>query len=66
MRCQLSRTSCRLVLLASISLLLFAVAEAESSRHILITQNVDESKLVTLSGNNSPRGGCEVRPRAGC
>ncbi|MFZ0481179.1 MAG: choice-of-anchor D domain-containing protein [Terriglobales bacterium] len=35
-------------------MLLFAVAEAESSRHILITQNVDESKLVTLSGNTRP------------
>lgn len=37
--------------LASLYMLAVPVAQAQSGQHVLITQNVEESKLVTLSGN---------------
>jgi hypothetical protein len=49
MRSQRGLASALFALLASLSLLL--TAQAQRSQHILITQDVDESKLVTLAGN---------------
>jgi hypothetical protein len=43
-----------LAILASFSLFVGLTAQAQNSRPVLITQNVDESKLVTLAGNTRP------------
>jgi len=43
-----------LAVLASLCMLSGPTAQAQSDQHVLITQNVDESKLVTLSGNTRP------------
>jgi len=44
-----------LAILASFSLFVGLTAQAQNSRPVLITQNVDESKLVTLAGNTGRR-----------
>ena len=50
---------CRLALymlavLSSLSFLVVPIARADNDRPALITQSVDESKLVTLAGNTRP------------
>ena len=42
-----------------------AMAQAQNARPILISQSVDESKLVTLTGNTRPEARCEIRSRPG-
>ncbi len=54
MRRELSLASSLLIFLASLSMLVVPAAQAQSGQHVLITQNVDESKLVTLKGNTRP------------
>lgn len=43
-----------LAVLACLYMLVVPTAQAQSDSHVLITQNVDESKLVTLYGNTRP------------
>ncbi|MGB8013356.1 MAG: protease pro-enzyme activation domain-containing protein [Terriglobales bacterium] len=43
-----------LAVLSSLSLLFVPIARAGNGRPVLITQNVDESKLVALAGNTRP------------
>ena len=50
---------CLLAILASLSLLVVPAAQAQSDSHVLITQSVDESKLVTLGGNTRPEAKAE-------
>ncbi len=45
---------CLLAVLASLFLLVGPMAQAQNGAPVLITQNVDESKLVTLAGNTRP------------
>jgi subtilase family serine protease len=45
---------CLLAVLASLFLLVTPMAQAQNARPVLITQNVDESKSVTLAGNTRP------------
>ena len=45
---------CLLAVPASLFLLAVPMAQAQNVRPVLITQNVDESKLVTLAGNTRP------------
>ena len=40
--------------LACLYMLVAGVVQAQTGQHVLITQNVDESKLVTLAGNTRP------------
>jgi subtilase family serine protease len=54
MRRQLSLACCLLAVFTSIFLLAVPSAQAENGQRPLITQNVDESKLVTLAGNTRP------------
>jgi hypothetical protein len=54
MRRKMSFVCCLLAVLASLNFLAVPAARAESIRPVLITQNVDESKLVTLGGNTRP------------
>ncbi len=54
MRRELSLAYNLLAVLASLYLLVVPAAQAQSSQHVLITQNIDESRLVTLSGNTRP------------
>jgi len=53
-RRKVSLRYCLLAVLASLYFLAFPSARAESVGPVLITQNVDESKLVTLGGNTRP------------
>jgi len=54
-RREISLTCCLLAVLASLNFFLAVpAARAESVRPLLITQNVDEAKLVTLGGNTRP------------
>ena len=50
----LSLSVCLLAVLASLLLLVGPMAQAQNGRPVLITQNVDDSKLVTLAGNTRP------------
>ena len=50
----LSLAICLLAVLASLFLVPAPVAQAQNGRPVLITQNVDESKLATLGGNTPP------------
>ncbi len=50
----LSLSVCLLAVFASLLLLVGPMAHAQNGRPILITQNVDDSKLVTLAGNTRP------------
>jgi subtilase family serine protease len=54
MRRGLSLVYSLLVVLTSLSILVVPAAQAQSGQHVLITQSVDESKLVTLAGNTRP------------
>src|ERR1022692_3118297 len=54
MRRELSLSCSLLAVLASLSMLVVSVAQAQNAQHVLITQNLDESKLVTLAGNTRP------------
>src|ERR1700690_2670109 len=54
MRREMSFVCCLLAVLACLNFLAGPAARAESVRPLLITQNVDESKLVTLGGNTRP------------
>jgi hypothetical protein len=45
---------CQLAVLASLFLLVGPTAQAQNGNPVLITQNVDESKLATLAGNTRP------------
>lgn len=54
MRRQVSLACCLLAVLASLFLLAVPSAQAQGVRPLLITQNLDESKLVTLGGNTRP------------
>jgi|HubBroStandDraft_4_1064222.scaffolds.fasta_scaffold05635_3 subtilase family serine protease len=54
MRRQVSFACCLLVAFASLWLLAISSAQAESVQPLLITQSIDESKLVTLGGNTRP------------
>lgn len=45
---------CLLAVLASLFLLVGPMAQAQNGAPVLITQNVDESKLVTIAGNTRP------------
>src|SRR5271157_4784820 len=54
MRRELSLAYSLLAVLASLYLLVVPAAQAQSGQQVLITQNIDESKLVTLSGNTRP------------
>src|SRR5208337_5527098 len=49
-----SLSVCLLAVLASLLLLVGPMAQAQNGRPVLITQNVDDSKLVTLAGNTRP------------
>ncbi len=53
-RSKVSLAVCLLAALASLFLLVGPMAQAQNSLPVLITQNVDESKLVTLAGNTRP------------
>jgi subtilase family serine protease len=50
----LSLAICLVAVLASLFLLPAPVAQAQNGRPVLISQNVDESKLATLEGNTPP------------
>jgi subtilase family serine protease len=50
----LSLAICLVAVLGSLVLLRAPVAQAQNGRPVLITQNVDESKLATLEGNTPP------------
>ena len=54
MRRHSSFAYCLLAVLASLFLLAARSAQAQNGQRLLITQNVDESKLVTLAGNTRP------------
>ncbi len=54
MRREMSFACCLLAVLACLNFLVTSAARAENVRPLLITQNVDESKLVTLGGNTRP------------
>ena len=54
MRREMLLACCLLVALASLLLSAAPCAHAENVRPLLITQNVDESTLVTLGGNTRP------------
>ena len=53
-RNQVSLAFCLLAVLASLFLLAVPTVQAQNVRPVLITQNVDESKLVALAGNTRP------------
>jgi hypothetical protein len=53
-RNKVSFPSYLLAIVASLFLLIGAVAQAQNVRPVLISQSVDESKLVTLPGNTRP------------
>ena len=60
MRCnKVSLAFCLLGVLASLFLLAGSGAQAQNVRTVLITQSVDESKLVTLTGNTRPEARAE-------
>ena len=60
MRCnKVSLAFCLLGMLASLFLLAGSGAQAQNVRTVLITQSVDESKLVTLTGNTRPEARAE-------
>jgi subtilase family serine protease len=54
MRRELSLACSLLAVLTSLYLLVAPAAQAQNARHVLITQNLEESKLVTLAGNTRP------------
>jgi hypothetical protein len=54
MRRVVSLPICLLAVLISLCFVSVPAAQAENARPVLITQNVDESKLVTLGGNTRP------------
>ena len=54
MRRKVSLRDCLLAALASLYFLAVPTARAESARPVLITQNVEETKLATLRGNTRP------------
>src|SRR5271154_1850109 len=51
MRRNLVFASCLVAMLASLFLLAVPSASAENGQRLLITQSIDESKLITLAGN---------------
>ncbi len=54
MRRQVCFAYCLLAVLASLCFLAVTTARADTGQPVLITQSVDESKLVTLGGNTRP------------
>ena len=54
MRREFSLAYSLLPVLACLYMLLVAPAQAQTGQHALITQSVDESKIVTLAGNTRP------------
>jgi len=54
MRREISFAYCLLAVLAALCFLVVPTARAESGQPALITQNVDEAKLITLGGNTRP------------
>ena len=51
---KVSLVFCLLAVLASLFFLVVPMAQAQNVRPVLITQSVDDSKLVTLAGNTRP------------
>ena len=52
-------------LLVCLLFLLGAMAQAQNGHPVLITQNVDENKLITLAGNTRPEANAKIRSRPG-